>query len=103
KVMKFFNDMMEPEQNVIWGKAFEEYSDLTPEFKAMALVMFEDAVDAKVEQVIDAMDEELEAMLARLIQEREQLLDYIARECPLDEAEAYKSRKSDVSLNEMHM
>src|SRR5690348_9283171 len=97
KVMKFFNDMMSPEQNAVWQKGIEPFG-LSDEFKACALVMFEDAVDAKVAQVIDAVEDQYETTLARLIQEREQLLDYIERECPLDEADAHKSEKSDVSL-----
>ena len=76
KVMKFFNDMMDPEQNAVWRGAFEEYPDLTDKFKARAFAMFEDAVDAKVGEFI----EDIEHDFARLIEEREQLIEYIERE-----------------------
>lgn len=95
KVMKFFNDMMDPEQNAVWRGAFEEYPDLTDEFKARALAMFEDAVDAKVGEVI----EDIEHDFARLIEEREQLLDYIERECP-PLGESVDNSQTKPSLNE---
>lgn len=102
KVMKFFNAMMDPEQNAVWRCAFEEYPDLTDEFKARARAMFEDAVDAKVETEVEEVIDAIEADVARLIEEREQLLDYIERECPpLDES--LESHQSSNTLNEMHM
>lgn len=98
KVMKFFNDMMDRERNAVWRGAFEEYPDLTDEFKARALAMFEDAVDAKVGEII----EDIEHDFARLIEEREQLIEYIERECPPLDESVYNLRHVP-SLNEHDM
>ena len=82
EVMKFYNDMMDPEQNAAWNPL--DGFDLSDEFKARAFAAFEDAVDVKVGEVVGAIEEQY----ARLIQERDWLLDYIERECSFEEQEA---------------
>ena len=89
QVMKFFSDAMSPDTNAAWRKAVEPF-DLSDEFKTNAAIMFEHAVEAKVERIIEAFAEDFETLEqghARLIGEPQQLLDYIERECPLDEDE----------------
>jgi hypothetical protein len=60
KVMKFYSDMMSPEQNAVWkDEQLLGAFDLSDEFKARASAAFDEAVAKKLDQYIDQIEEQV--------------------------------------------